>query len=91
MSFSGLFEWVSLDILELLPNYVALLIVSLEIKIKPATELFKSVRSGNTNREGLNGVLEIYLGFCAASMHFNKWILLSLVWGFEQIQVQMRI
>lgn len=47
------------------------------MKIKPATELFKCVRSGNTNRKGLNGVLEVYLGFCATSVHFNEWILLS--------------
>lgn len=80
MSFSGLFEWVSSDILELLTNSVAILIVCLwEMKIKPAIELFKFVGSGNTNMEGLSRVLVIYLGFCATSMHFN-WIDPSLFW-----------
>lgn len=78
MSFSGLFEWVSSDVLEQLPNYVVVLIVCLwEMKIKPATELFKFGGSGNTSMEGLSRVLVIYLGFCATSMHFNELILLS--------------
>lgn len=80
MSFSGLFEWVSSDILELLTNSVVILIVCLwEMKIKPAIELFKFVGSGNRNMEGLSRVLVIYLGFCATSMHFN-WTDASLFW-----------
>lgn len=52
VSFLGMFKWVNSDILYLLPNYVAVLIVCLwEMKMKPATELFKFVGSGATNME----------------------------------------